>query len=52
LVGLSDDRRVLLHWCLLFVNLIAFSAFFFDKRFRLWRKLGYSLANPDAAMQA
>jgi hypothetical protein len=48
----THPRRLVACWCLLFFTLIAFSAFFFDKRFRVWRKLGYSLANPDTAMEA
>jgi hypothetical protein len=48
----THPRRLVACWCLFVFTLIAFSAFFFDKRFRVWRKLGYSLANPDAAMEA
>jgi hypothetical protein len=32
--------------------LFALGLMFFDKRLRVWRKLGYSLANPDTAMEA
>jgi hypothetical protein len=52
LAQLSDHPHVAACWCLLVLYLSSFSLFFFDKRFRLWRKLGYSLANPDTAMEA
>ena len=51
---LSIRTRFATIWYLLFsiLFLFALSLFFFDKRFRVWHKLGYSLANPDTAMEA
>lgn len=53
LLPLSIHPYRAVFWCMPVLSLIILSMFcFFDKRFRVWRKLGYSLANPDMAVEA
>jgi hypothetical protein len=39
-------------WCLFVLSLVGLGLFYFYKPFRVWRKLGYSLASPDMGMEA